>query len=288
MSNTIASLLQWASGQISSALTGRDNDLVTPRLDAEVLLAHVLGKDRGYLFAWPEKSVSAQQRHHYELLTEQRAGGMPVAYILGKQEFWSLPLLVTPATLIPRPETERLVEVVLAQQGGRRGLRVLDVGTGSGAIALALASENPSWQVDACDISDAALRIARQNAENLGLVVSFFRSDWLGGMAPHSYDVIVSNPPYIAEGDKHLKALVFEPVSALVAEENGLADIAILVRQAATVLKPGGALYVEHGCDQGAAVIDMFIHNGFEKVFCEKDYAGNDRLTHGASRGMAE
>lgn len=295
MSSTVASLLQQATVAISSALGGGspapgegNNDLVTPRLDAELLLAHVLGKERSYLFAWPEKAVSAEQESRYRSLAARRAGGMPVAYILGVQEFWSLPLTVTRDTLIPRPETEQMVDCVLAQHGASEGIRVLDVGTGSGAIALALSSEKASWLVDACDISEGALRVAGQNAANLGLSVRFFRSDWLAGVVQHNYDVIVSNPPYIAEGDPHLAALAYEPRSALVAQEKGLADIARLVAQSATVLKPGGALYVEHGHDQGDAVMNIFITNGFERVFCEKDYAGNDRFTRGLSRGVPE
>ena len=251
------------------------------RLDAELLLAHVLEKDRTWLFTWADKTLSESQRRDYAALLAERQQGVPVAYLIGEQEFWSLPLKVTPATLIPRPETEQLVDFVLQQHDHHQPLQLLDAGTGSGAIAIALAHECPCWSVSACDYSEQALQVAQQNASRHRLAIRFFQNDWLAGLEAASLDVIVANPPYIRAGDEHLPALRYEPYTALVAADDGLADIKTLARQAQQVLRPGGALYIEHGYDQGQAVQAIFRANGFVEVSCEQDYAGNDRFTHG-------
>ncbi len=279
MTNSITECIQWASDQITRSVNDHE-DINTARLDAEVLLASVLEQDRSYLFAWPERKLSQQQWQSFQANINDRVKGKPVAYILGTREFWSLSLKVTPATLIPRPETEQLVDYVLAQHENCV-LEVLDAGTGSGAIALALSKERDAWNISACDISDDALAVAQDNANSHNLPVRFFNNSWLSGLSSETYDVIVSNPPYIVDGDEHLNALRYEPQTALVAGDDGLADIKIIALQAMTVLKAGGILYVEHGYNQGDAVKQIFSENGFQCVVCEKDYAGNDRFTHG-------
>ncbi len=271
MSNSIKQQLIWATTTLANEGAA---------LDAEIILAHVLGKQRSYLYAWPDVELQHQQLQQYALLIQDRLQGKPVAYIVGNQEFWSLSLKVTPDTLIPRPETEQLVDAVLQHQP-YHNIYVLDAGTGTGAIALALSKEKPQWQVFACDDSLAALAVAQQNASDHHLRVQYFCSDWLSAIKPELFDVIVSNPPYIAQNDPHLTALAYEPKSALVAEQSGLADINILVQQAMALLKPQGRLYIEHGYDQGSAVNQCFIAHGFMDVVTSKDYAGCDRFTYG-------
>lgn len=271
MSKTIRQTLEWAEAQLSG-------DEV--RLDAEVLLAFCLDKPRSYLVAWPDKDLDSSQVENFAALIDQRVQGKPVAYITGEQEFWSLPLMVTSDTLIPRPETEHLVEFLL-EVLPESGLSVVDAGTGTGAIGLALAHERKDWQVSACDFSEAALHVASSNAEKLGVQVSFFQSDWLSGLPESSLDVVVSNPPYIEAGDPHLSDLGYEPLSALVAQDSGLSDIRTICQQAFMVLKLGGLLCIEHGYDQAQAVQEIFRKAGFSAVHCEKDYSGNDRFTHG-------
>lgn len=256
---------------------GHDN----ARLDAEVLLAQVLQKNRSYLYTWPDQLLSAEQCNQFQQLVNLRASGKPLAYITGQQEFWSMPLMVNAHTLIPRPETEQLVDAVLADYAGAHQCTVWDAGTGSGAIALALKKEKPHWQVLASDISADALAVAAANAQQLTLPVCFVQASWLQSVAKNSLDILVSNPPYIAEHDAHLPALRYEPFSALVAADKGMADIQQLCAQAIDVLKPGGRFYVEHGYDQQQPVSDAFIANGFLQVQCQRDYAGLPRFTCG-------
>lgn len=272
MINTIAGQLRWARVELGSA---------SAQLDAEVLLASVLGKNRSYLYAWPEHELPADLVARFHGLILARQQGQPVAYLLGVQEFWSLSLQVTPATLIPRPETEQLVDAVLQRYGAGQPLSVLDAGTGSGAIAVALAKERPQWSIFACDFSLSALQVARANAAAHHAAIGFFGSDWLAAVRPGLLDVIVSNPPYIAEGDEHLPALRYEPQTALVAAQNGLADIRRIAGQACSLLKPWGALYIEHGYDQAAFVRQIFQYNGFVEVLTARDYAGCERFTCG-------
>jgi release factor glutamine methyltransferase len=272
MSNSIKQQLSWAKKTLANE---------SAALDAEILLAHVLGKGRSYIYAWPDVVLHDDQLKHYALLIQERLNGKPVAYILGTQEFWSISLKVSPATLIPRPETEQLVDAVLQHFPANNIMHVLDAGTGTGAIALALSSEKPSWQVFACDYSLAALAVARQNALDNHLNVHYFCSDWLSAVKPEVLDIIVSNPPYIAEHDIHLSALSYEPESALVAGESGLSDIKTIVQQAKALLKPQGRLYIEHGYDQGLAVSQCFSDNQFMNIVTAKDYAGCDRFTYG-------
>jgi release factor glutamine methyltransferase len=253
------------------------------RLDLELLLANVTGRNRGFILAHPEYLLSHNEIRLYQQLLERRQQGEPLAYILGYREFWGLQLKVSAAVLIPRPETELLVEEALNRWPERsRGIEVLDLGTGSGAIALALASEQPVAQITATDISTAALAIARQNAVSLGLKVRFLHSDWFDAVSGR-FELIVSNPPYIAASDPHLSdpALKHEPRLALQAGPRGLNAIARIIREAPEYLRPDGLLLLEHGYDQGAAVRQMLIERGFQDVCTLQDLGQQDRVTLG-------
>lgn len=253
-----------------------------PRLDAEVLLAHVLGKQRTYLRAWPEYQLSEAELLFFKQLLQRRMQGEPVAYLLGYREFWSLELALNSATLIPRAETEVLVEAALAQFDGKP-IRALDLGTGSGAVALALASERPAWHIDAVDIEPECVAAARANAALHQLNnVHCIESDWCRSLSGN-YPLIVANPPYIDPEDGHLMQgdLRFEPRRALVAADRGLAAIKQIVPQALSRLDPGGWLMLEHGYDQGAACAEVFTGAGYVEVCCQQDLAGHDRVTRG-------
>ncbi|CAH1596627.1 protein-(glutamine-N(5)) methyltransferase [Vibrio jasicida] len=256
----------------------------SPSLDAAILLCHVLGKPRSYLLTWPERALEAEQQAQFEMLLERRIAGEPVAYIIGEREFWSLPLKVSPSTLIPRPDTERLVEVALDKTFDQTG-PILDLGTGTGAIALALASEMPARQVMGVDLKQEAKELAEYNAAQLNIKnVTFDQGSWFEPIASGTkFALIVSNPPYIDEKDPHLSQgdVRFEPKSALVADENGLADIRYISDLARQYLQEGGWLAFEHGYDQGDAVREILTNFGFEQVMTEKDYGGNDRVTLG-------
>lgn len=254
-----------------------------PRRDGEVLLAHCLGRDRVWLYTWPDFVPEAADRDRFEQLLAQRGRGFPVAYLTGRREFWSLDLAVNPHTLIPRPETETLVqwalELVLPDTA-----TVLDLGTGSGAIALALASERPRWRITGVDASESALAVARENGRRVGLArVRFLRSDWYCATRGERFHLIVSNPPYVAAGDRHLREgdLRFEPVAALVAGEDGLAALAAIIGGAGDHLQPGGWLLLEHGFDQAAAVREMLHCAGFAGLATRQDLAGQDRVSGG-------
>lgn len=261
----------------------------TPRLDAELLLSHVTGLSRTSFRAWPERGVDARQAETFEQLVSRRLLGEPIAYLLGHQEFWSLSLKVSPSTLIPRPDTECLVEGALSLPLPANA-RVLDLGTGTGAIALALASERPDWQVSACDCVAEAVVLARENAQALGLAVTVVQSHWFDDLAPGRFDLIVSNPPYIEEGDQHLAQgdVRFEPGSALVSGVDGLDDIRDIVSRAPDWLAGRGWLLVEHGYDQARAVQALFRARGFESVESRKDYGQNDRMTLGRWPGESD
>lgn len=254
------------------------------KLDVELLICFVINKPRTYLLTWPEQILSLTQTTHFAELLLRRIQGEPIAYIVEMREFWSLPLQVSPATLIPRPDTEVLVELVLNNHSAE-GLSCLDLGTGTGAIALALASEQGAWQIDAVDFSADAVALAKTNASNLNLTqVNIFQSDWFSAVAKNKhYDVIVSNPPYIDEQDHHLAQgdVRFEPKTALVAADSGLADIKIIASQARNYFNQLGYLYIEHGFEQSIAVQDILADHGYEKIQTFKDYNDNDRITCG-------
>jgi release factor glutamine methyltransferase len=248
-------------------------------LDAELLLAFALGRTRSFLLAHPEQIVDAETAVRYRRLVTQRQAAVPVAYILGQREFWSLPLAVTPAVLVPRPETELTVERCLALLADGRA-EVVDLGCGSGAIALALASERRHWRLLATDVSAAALQVARQNAARLNLGnVEFLHGDWYAPLAARRFALIVSNPPYVAGDDAALAALQYEPQLALTPGPTGLEALELIIAQAPTHLLSAGWLVLEHGADQAAAVAKMLVNAGFTHVGCHTDLAGRDRVT---------
>ena len=287
-------LTQWLSPENISSITiaelidGGQKLLASvsdsAKLDVELLICFVIDKPRSYLLTWPEKTLTTSHASQFSALLARRIEGEPIAYIVKTREFWSLPLQVSPATLIPRPDTEVLVEQVLHNHTDKH-LRCLDLGTGTGAIALALASEQVHWQIDALDFSHDAVALAKGNAQRLNLShVNIYQSDWFNAVSDDKrFDIIVSNPPYIDEQDPHLAEgdVRFEPLSALVAPDNGLADIKIIARQALQFLNSGGAIYIEHGFEQGAAVQSVLTDCGYEKIITYKDYNGNDRITCG-------
>lgn len=252
--------------------------------EAELLLAHALGVSRTWLFMHRDDPVGPAQAAAFEALVARRAAGEPVAYLVGRRGFWSFDLVVTPDTLIPRPETERLVELALERLPADRPLRLADLGTGSGAIALALAHERRHAHVVATDASAPALEVARTNARLLGLAnVEFRRGDWLQPLAGERYDLIASNPPYIAEGDPHLARgdLRHEPARALSSGRDGLDALATIIRGAPAHLLPGGWLVLEHGYDQGDAVRALLLARGYEAVQTVPDLEQRDRVSLG-------
>lgn len=254
----------------------------SPTIDAEILLAHVLGKSRSYLYAYPELLLSEKQFADYQQIIQQRVVGLPVAYLTGTREFWSIPLKVTADTLIPRPETEKLVEIALELLKDKPRAQILDLGTGSGAIALALAKEKPQWDISAADKSLAALKIAEENALLSGLKhVKFFYSDWFTKLPEKQYDAIISNPPYIAENDPHLLQgdLRFEPRAALISGKDGLRDLRYLIQTSRDFFLPGGLLLLEHGYDQKSALESILYDAGYKNIQCWQDWQGNDRVT---------
>lgn len=256
----------------------------TARLDVELLLSYLLKKNRTFLFTWPEHLLTPAESKMFVSLLARREAGEPIAHIIGEREFWSLPLSVDASTLIPRPDTELLVETLLRLMPETKVRSCLDLGTGTGAIALAVASEKPHWQIDAVDYSQDAIALAKRNGEKLGLNnISFFCSDWFSHVAAKKFDVIVSNPPYIDPEDPHLNQgdVRFEPRSALIANNHGLADIEHIVTLSTHYLAAHGWLLLEHGYDQAAAVNELLVKQGFSRVECVQDYGGNDRISIG-------
>ncbi|ADJ29485.1 peptide chain release factor N(5)-glutamine methyltransferase [Nitrosococcus watsonii] len=276
---SIAKAIKFAEDRLISGDGGR--------LEAERLLAYLLKVERSYLYTWSDKRLTPTQWACFQQLLQRRARGEPLAYIRGWQEFWSLNLQVTEATLIPRPETEQLVELALQRLDLERAFNVADLGTGSGAIALAMGSERPRTRVIATDISAAALEVARSNGYRLGLDnVTFRLGDWFAPLAGERFHLIASNPPYIAEGDPHLTqdGLAFEPDIALIAKDKGLGAMRHIARAAREYLVDGGWLLLEHGYDQGPSLLALFTQLGYQQVtdFC--DLAGLPRVVIGQWR----
>ncbi len=254
------------------------------RLDAELLLCHVLGKPRTYLYTWPERELSDAQAVLLEALLTRREHGEPVAHILGRREFWSLELTVSADTLIPRPETELLVEAALARIPEDAAWEIADLGTGSGAIALALASERPACRITALDRSEKALAVARENAKRLGIQnIEFLCGSWFEPLAGRRFQMIVSNPPYIPQYDPHLQQgdVRFEPMTALASGKEGLDDIRQLISGAPHHLRPPGWLLLEHGYDQGEAVLMLLQEADYSDVVDLPDLQGHGRVAVG-------
>lgn len=271
---TIAVLLREATSQLESE---------SPRVDAELLLCFVLQKNSAWLYAYAEDELPEALQLKFSNLLERRKAGEPIAHIVGSRGFWTLDLAVTPDTLIPRPETELLVELAIAKCPQGKKVRVLDLGSGNGAIALAIAAECKNAIVIAVDKSVAALSVARGNAETNKLPVEFRQSDWFSALENQKFDLVVSNPPYIPERDPHLSQgdLRFEPISALASGVDGLDDIRLIVSQAPKFCSPQAWLMIEHGYDQGEAIRTLFSNAGFSHVETVQDLEQRDRVTIG-------
>ena len=277
---TVGGWLDQAADRLARAPAWQAPGLdAAPRREAQWLLAAVLGRSLTWLLTWPDKALAGDELDRAGDWLTRRCAGEPLAYISGRHEFWSLPLRVTPATLVPRPDTERLVEVALARLAPDG--RALDLGTGSGAIALALASERPQARVTALERSPEALAVARGNGEALGLPVRWLESDWFAAVTGEVFDLVVSNPPYIAADDPHMPALAHEPRAALVAGDDGLADLRHLVGAAPGHIAIGGWLLLEHGCAQAGAVRALLRARGFVQVASWQDLGGQDRVSGG-------
>ena len=285
---TIQNTLARDAARLTAALA---LDSSSARIEVQCLLQHVLNVPRAWLLAHPERCLNDSEKTHYHELLQRRLCGEPLAYMLGEREFFGLMFKVTPDVLIPRPETELLVELALQHipppqpsPGGRGSFRVLDLGTGSGAIALAIAHSCPAAEVLACDAFSAALEVARKNAQLLGLAnATFMQSDWFAALGARRFDLIVSNPPYVAADDPHLQCgdVRFEPSSALASGDDGLHDIRHIVACAQEHLEPGGWLLLEHGYDQATRVRELLRQEGFSGVYSVRDLAGIERVSGG-------
>ncbi|MDF1640419.1 peptide chain release factor N(5)-glutamine methyltransferase [Thalassolituus oleivorans] len=266
---------------ITDAREQLDEHTESPRLDAELILGHVLDKDRTYLYTWGDRLLTVEHCLTADTLLQRRLLGEPIAYVLGEREFWSLMLDVAPSTLIPRPDTETLVEWALNLALPHEA-KVIDLGTGTGAIALALASEKPTWVISGVDFNPEAVALAQRNALKTQLTVTFKQSSWFSAVQG-TYDLIVSNPPYIDSVDPHLSQgdVRFEPRTALVADDQGMADIYTIVQQAPRFLNLQGWLLLEHGFEQADAVCNALRARGFTEVETQLDLAGQPRISGG-------
>ena len=261
----------------------------TAALDIELLLCHCLQKSRTYLRTWSDADVAENSEKQFRQLFTRRLQGEPIAHLIGERGFWTLDLQVNATTLIPRPETELLVEKTLQLLADNSHAQVLDLGTGTGAIALALASERPGWKISACDVQSAAVNLAETNRQHNQLDnVSIFQSNWFDQVQANQFNVIVSNPPYIDINDVNLQRgdVRFEPLTALVADNNGLADLEHIVEQAPRFLAAQGWLLLEHGYQQGEAVRNILSARGFTAVFTDNDLAGLERISGGQWLGI--
>lgn len=251
----------------------------TQYLDAEILVGHVLKKSRAELFAYLEIQVTPTQKKQLADYVSRRVAGEPIAYILGEKEFWSLNLTVTPDVLIPRPETEMLVEWILKNLPKDEKLRVADLGTGSGAIAIAIASERPHWQLVAIDNYKKALKVAKTNSEKHHIHnINFYLGEWCQALAQRNYHAIVGNPPYIPDNDKHLQQLKYEPRGALAGGPDGLSAIKTIIEEAKSYITNGGWLLLEHGFDQSQKIIELMQEAHYHQIQGHTDLAGLPRM----------
>ena len=267
--------------QLKKAYQGL-RSIKNPRLDAELLLAHVLQVSRSYLIAWPKRQLTAQEQLYLDHLLQRRLSGESIAYITGKKEFWSLLLTVTPDTLVPRPDTELLVELALKKLPAKSPQKLADLGTGSGAIALALAQERPDWEITATDYYAAALDVAKNNANDLSLHhVVFYEGDWCHALPNTQYNAIISNPPYLAENDPHLirAELKYEPQHALVSGVNGFDALFQIIEQAKDYLAQGGWLLLEHGFNQAETLQQKMQDMGYKNIETHQDLSRHPRVT---------
>jgi len=270
-------LQQWQQQTAAALGSLSDNPLHETRL----MLCRVLSCNRSYLFSYPERVLASSELTELNSMLARRLQGEPLAYIFGSWHFFGLELAVAPCTLIPRPDTEILVEQALSLPLAA-GSRVLDLGTGTGAIALALAANRPDWHLTAVDVQPEAVALAQQNAATLELTnVQIVQSSWFAALQQQQFSLIVSNPPYIEPADPHLQALAYEPLSALVAADAGLADLQQIIAQAPTYLLPGGWLWLEHGYNQADAVQALLTNTGFSSVSSIKDYGNQWRISGG-------
>ncbi|MCF7986043.1 MAG: peptide chain release factor N(5)-glutamine methyltransferase [Methylovulum sp.] len=268
---------------LNAAVASLNLSSSSPLLDAEILLCQVLNRPRSYLRAWPDTKLNAVQLGAFSDLLKQRQHGHPIAYLTGIKEFWSREFIVTPDVLIPRPDTECLIEVCLALVQTQPRLRLIDLGTGSGIIAITLAAERPDASVFAADISASALVIAQLNAQRHHVNIQFFQSDWFTAIPVQAFDLVVSNPPYIASDDDHLQQgdLRFEPQQALIAADQGLHDINLLADKARHFLTPNGHLVIEHGYNQAESVQAIFTQHHYHAIQTINDLSGQPRVTFG-------
>lgn len=281
MPNIPFDAVQTLLNRATNALSGVSDSAA---LDAEVLLCHCLNKNRSFLRAWPEHQPSSAQISDFHALIAQRQQGIPVAYLTGIREFWSRDFSVCSDVLIPRPDTELLIELSLDLLPADKPRKIIDLGTGSGILAITLAAERPLAEVIATDISPAALKVAEDNAAQLKVDnVRFMLSHWFDAVPALDFDLVVSNPPYIADDDPHLQQgdLRFEPQSALVSDEKGLKDIRLIAEQTRRHLKNGGRLLLEHGYNQQAEVQAILNQLNFRQVATHTDLSGNPRVTSG-------
>lgn len=259
------------------------------KLDSQILLSFIIQKPISYLYTWPEQLISQTDEKAFSLLLKRRFNHEPIAYIIGEKEFWSMSFKVSPSTLIPRPDTEVLVETVLNNHNMAE-IRCCDLGTGTGAIALALASERPLWLIDALDFNSDAVMLAKENATLLGFPkINIYQSDWFSQVSLEKrFEVIVSNPPYIDKVDPHLAQgdVQYEPLSALVADNAGMKDFISIAEQALSFLAPEGMIYFEHGYNQGSNVRELLIRLGYQNVRTVNDYNGHERVTFGQRYGL--
>jgi len=280
MTSVRSALLQ-AQAQLNNA---HQLDAIDARYESQLLLQHALKVNRAWLIAHENDDLAANIQHAFDALVQRRIGGEPIAYILGSREFYGLNLAVTPATLIPRPDTEVLVEIALGKIPANEPAQILDLGTGTGAIALAIAQQRPQAQVTGVDASSPALEVAISNSRQLHISnLHFVLSDWFNDLDHSRFDVIVSNPPYIEEADTHLQQgdLRFEPLSALASGADGLDDIRRIIDGCLIHLKPQGWLMFEHGYNQAATVRELMAQTGLVNIETFKDLGGNDRVTIG-------